>query len=926
MVLDDNSSITFNSLKKPTTKDDLNKNIWEAAAKGWTSRLDHLSGYEGADMEVHDVNGLTPLHHACWSGFHDTAVTLIRKHGVKPDVHSPTYGSPLCLAVIKQRRNLIRPLLDLRLAPDADGSRVGSAIHAACYTGDLEILRQLVDAAGDRGVVKLVKTVRWIDLAHLYHPKPDVPHRDALVSHCEPIFIAARRGFVDIVAYLLQKGTTKDVTCDSWTCAPDSAVTNDSKTAMSFRTSGSTLAHYSATSNEPEVIRLLCEKGVDLDSRDFRGLTPLHYASSYGHGAAVTMLLKNNATADLRDSEGATPLTLAVRNNRKEVVSILVHNGASVNYKPSSVLQPLAIAAFNGFDDCLTTLLDNNARINDVDTKGNTALLWAVSGGQITSVRILVARKAELDLRNAYGLTALLYSASNGRSDIAHILTEAGAAVDARASDGKTSLIRAVECENLDCVKVLLKHNANVDARCNRKLTALHYAVNQGNVEMVRLLDNSSTQDLRDIDGKTLAMLAAELGHSAVLQTLLERKVDLVARSKADISVLGYAVGKGDISAVTMLLKAGAKVSGQADCESGLLIEAAKSNSHDIVGALLFAGADVEARDGTGATALMEAARCDHARSLEMLLGKGANAFARDHGGRTALMCAAMQTHAECLKSIVATKPSKDLLDLRDSLGVTAMFLAARNNSAECITALIGAGASMDIADNRSLTPLMRAVQTGQTHAARLLIEAGARLEVADNGNKKALHFACEQGNLEVVKCLLAKDADIDELDFAARTPLAYAAGCGHLHVVKEMLAHNAKAVCLPLNRDISHVPLVLAAANGQVATTRTLYMAQSSVHTIDILEGALRLAKHNNHEDVSSLLEAYRMLRLSNGTPGVLSSSGGPIRSMGPSPNHQVLRTPIATTSQPLAPSPVNWQSQGQMAPMSASQQHVKR
>jgi hypothetical protein len=59
--------------------------------------------------------------------------------------------------------------------------------------------------------------------------------------------------------------------------------------SWSPRTIGWTLLSYAARYGHEAVVKLLLEKGVDLDSKDISGRTPLSHAARYGHEAVVKL-------------------------------------------------------------------------------------------------------------------------------------------------------------------------------------------------------------------------------------------------------------------------------------------------------------------------------------------------------------------------------------------------------------------------------------------------------------------------------------------------------------------------------------------------------------------------------------------------------------------------------------------------------------
>jgi ankyrin repeat protein len=57
------------------------------------------------------------------------------------------------------------------------------------------------------------------------------------------------------------------------------------------------------------VVKLLLEKGAELESTSDYGWTPLLYVATSGHEAVVKLLLEKDVDPDSKDEYGRTPLS-----------------------------------------------------------------------------------------------------------------------------------------------------------------------------------------------------------------------------------------------------------------------------------------------------------------------------------------------------------------------------------------------------------------------------------------------------------------------------------------------------------------------------------------------------------------------------------------------------------------------------------------
>jgi ankyrin repeat protein len=74
--------------------------------------------------------------------------------------------------------------------------------------------------------------------------------------------------------------------------------------------------HYAATGPEPELVRLLLDKGAPVDARSPNGSTPLMMAARYGSEASVDLLLARGANPKLRNQRDLTAADFARMDGR----------------------------------------------------------------------------------------------------------------------------------------------------------------------------------------------------------------------------------------------------------------------------------------------------------------------------------------------------------------------------------------------------------------------------------------------------------------------------------------------------------------------------------------------------------------------------------------------------------------------------------
>lgn len=97
---------------------------------------------------------------------------------------------------------------------------------------------------------------------------------------------------------------------------------------VELETTGWTALHYAVFGGSPEILAMLIEKKVKLDSRAPNGQTALMLAAKLGKLDLVKQLIDADADMDLADYEGDTALRLAVKSRNGAIAAYLREVGA----------------------------------------------------------------------------------------------------------------------------------------------------------------------------------------------------------------------------------------------------------------------------------------------------------------------------------------------------------------------------------------------------------------------------------------------------------------------------------------------------------------------------------------------------------------------------------------------------------------------
>ena len=268
------------------------------------------------------------------------------------------------------------------------------------------------------------------------------------------------------------------------------------------------------------------------------------------------------------------------------------------------------------------------------------------------------------------------------------------------ARSGRTATVR----------KLIESSPAAVNERCGKGgQFALMHAAKLGHTGIVQaLLEASASVDLLCYGGRSALMWAARNGHTSVVQALLDASpsasVDL--QSKAGFTALMWAAWYGHTAIVWALLKASsASVNLQSKLGYTALMAAAWNGHTTIVQALLDASASV---DGPVA------------RARPVVDQKSST-------GKTALMIAAANGRTAIVRLLLAAGADITLLDTR---GANAETFAKRRNQAAAILLLQGKSLRTCMAfGKRAFAAAARVGPTGRYVDQRLLVAPAANLQ-----------------------------------------------------------------------------------------------------------------------------------------------------------------------------------------------------
>ncbi|XP_072178739.1 uncharacterized protein [Diadema setosum] len=521
--------------------------------------------------------------------------------------------------------------------------------------------------------------------------------------------------------------------------------------------------HYAAQSDNVEMVRLLVNRGADVNDIGEASRRPLHFAAAARKEKDQTKSEVGKRLSKL--PEGAKRRMSKAPSD--SVTRILVNGGAEVNAQDNRGRTPLYIAASLGNSETASHLLESEAiDIECEDQRGITALLAACFYGKTDVALMLINKGAKLNVWDDNFDTPLHFALREGNKKVARRIIEKG---------------KQEKCLS----ELLVETNQNVVA-------PIHEAVRYGHKDLVQLaLEHVGTGQRDEIDNEEKDDDDSDSDDEDVLNYGGEN----------DNTPLHEACIVGRLEMVKMLCEKGAKINVQNWDYLSPLHFACANNHQQVAEYLIEKGAIMSLADDEGLTPLQTAANSKSFDTIIALLDYQRNldtsTNAKDNQDAAAelLKWAAEENKADTLQLLL--HQGRKLHGMSDDDITKFIQGASKNGHTETVVALIRWKREVvDDCDDDGNTPLHHAAEAGHDITVQELIKAKARVndENFESGNERTpLHYAAANGWIRTVNLLLKSKANINADDMLKMTPLHLACKNGHTDMVK-LLVYSENA------------------------------------------------------------------------------------------------------------------------------------
>jgi ankyrin repeat protein len=382
----------------------------DAAREGqYQARLNYLLNH-GADVDAKNDQGLTALHYATFRGDHEN-VKLLLDRGANVNVETYDFGAPIFLAALKRHTKVVEVLLQHKADLSMSFDGLATALHCACFGGDVAIFESILRHGQDGDLVRVqvvhLETLAFMADANLasYH---DVPRRKRIrIStpsiRCSPLLLAAKRcqfdmiqlcrlNFYDaycspgtwetVVTWESTRYASKNSTFSAWSDL-GFALPTDAAVPMN-----PTLLMWGAASLNLPLIEHLLEAGEKTDTQDTVGRTAIHYAAlplehaTFEDVSKCFQRLLQGSSMNLQIAETLLRLTVSAEhpaldprtshkwgsNIHSRCIASILDNSKSTHEKQRASCEALqSIASYDMVSEDSIALLCKNSTVPDGD-------------------------------------------------------------------------------------------------------------------------------------------------------------------------------------------------------------------------------------------------------------------------------------------------------------------------------------------------------------------------------------------------------------------------------------------------------------------------------------------------------------------------------------------------------------------------------
>ncbi|KAH9502192.1 hypothetical protein Btru_070354 [Bulinus truncatus] len=686
---------------------------------------------------------------------------LLIVHGVEVNFSDEIGRTALHKAALDNREDTAELLLQHKANLEAVDHHGNTSLHLAAASDNVKVAELLV---------------KWKSNLEAVNDRGDTPLLPAVSK--------------EMVSYLVQCG-----------CNVNATNTNGLTRLLKSVT---TTCHSSAL----DEVKLLAEKGADLNKVDASGKSALFFSISLKKFDVVDFLLQKDVNVNILSNENESPLTLTIDQGNDVLLEQLIHKRADVNLYHGEDTCPLFTAIFKMCSSeterksnlllqttytkllrIIRTLINAGANLDFVDTRKRTALLLALEKGKNSVVSLLLEKKANVNVRNADNFTPLMLAIQKDNLKTMQLLINSGANVNDTHTEGNTILMLLIKelakcnpvkkqrhCERLhhnvnlrspfilmEMIQILIKSGANVNGVNDNKDSALNMAFDTESEQLLHvLLTNGADANISGSTNIPPLLLVSERYRDDLVIQMVKSGVDvnvadldgntalinILNRSKVS-EIDGSHLRHGEcLNVIKCLTEHGADVNVTNSIGQFPILLAISSHSDDIFWNLIEKGADVNKVYGLIDTALILAICYNQINVVKYLIKHGAKvdtyAFFRRFSSQEIDFFSKYSTKGESSHKIVSL-PEATYLPLSTNEWQLLFRLYRSYTQTNSQQLLV------------TYTPVQLSILLQREQIFLALLSAAVEISKADEHGNEALHYAAMCKNKRILRILLKK-------------------------------------------------------------------------------------------------------------------------------------------------------------------------
>ncbi|CAI7672865.1 unnamed protein product [Penicillium discolor] len=454
-----------------------------AALEGSYQEITNLLFGEGEGVNAQGGQYSNALQDASEDG-HQEIVTLLLDKGEDVNAQGGQYSNALQAASKGGHQEIVKLLLDKGADINAQGGQYGNALQAASFRGCQRIVKLLLDKGANINA-------------------QGGEYSNALQA-------ASERGHQEIIKLLLDKGADINAQGGQYGNALQAALEGGyqgifklfSGTGASAGMLSSNVIQTTPETGRQKIIKLLLDKGADINAQGGQYGNPLQAASRRGYLKIVKLLLDKGVNVNTQGGYYSNPLQAASEAGYLEIVKLLLDKGAGINIQGGAFDNPLLAASISGHQNIVKLLLGEGADVNAEGSNYGTALRAALHGGFQGIIKLLLDNGADANTQDDQYGNVLQVASERGYQGIINLLLDKGANINAQGGEYGNALQAASFKGFQGIVKLLLDKGANINTQGGEYGNALQAASERGHQEIVKLLQRNGAVTL---SGQTVA-------------------------------------------------------------------------------------------------------------------------------------------------------------------------------------------------------------------------------------------------------------------------------------------------------------------------------------------------------------------------------------------------------------------------------------